>query len=111
MPSSHRIARLTDFPPGSRRVVAVGGVSVGVFHLKNGAGFRAYVDFCPHAGAPLCGGPLAAGPDGRPALRCPWHGWEFDLETGAHLRNPRCRLDALPVTVDDEGNVVVRLPG
>ena len=105
----HLVARVIDLPPGSRRVVTVNGVAVGRFHLANGNGFRAYVDFCPHAGAPLCGsGPLATGPDGRPVLRCPWHGWEFDLDTGVHVKNARCRLDALPVEVDEGGNVRVR---
>lgn len=108
---AHPIVPAASLPPGSHRVITVNGVAVGVFHLANGAGFRAYVDFCPHAGAPLCDGPPVAGPDGRPALRCPWHGWEFDLETGVHLRNPRCRLDALPVGVDDAGNLRVTVAG
>ena len=104
---SQAVARAVDFPPGSHRVVTVNGVSLGLFHLENGGGFRAYVDVCPHAGAPLCGSPPVAGPDGKLVLRCPWHGWEFDLATGAHRRNPRCRLDAVPVELDEGGNLVV----
>ena len=106
---SQAVARAADLPPGSHRVVTVGGVAIGLFHLGDGSGFRAYVDFCPHAGAPLCQGPPVAGPGGQPVLRCPWHGWEFDLGTGAHLQNPRCRLDAVPVEVNEAGNVVVRV--
>ncbi len=107
----HPVLPAAELPPGSHRVITVNGTAVGVFHLANGAGFRAYADFCPHAGAPLCDGPQVAGPDGRPVLRCPWHGWEFDLETGTHLRNSRCRLDPLPVGVNDAGNLIVTVTG
>ena len=35
-------------------------------------------------------------------IRCPWHGWEFDLETGRSLLEPeRIGLKVYPVTVED----------
>ncbi len=37
----------------------------------------------------------------RLSLRCPWHGWEFDLRTGAFVGNPRCTLDAYRVEIVD----------
>ena len=40
------------------------------------------------------------------SLRCPWHGWEFDLRTGAFVGNPRCTLDAFRVEIVD-GTVCV----
>ena len=47
------------------------------------------------------------GLEGR-VLRCPWHGWEFDLETGEKLFDPGCRarVKTYPVAVED-GVVVV----
>ena len=40
-------------------------------------------------------------------IRCPWHGWEFDLETGRSLLEPdRVGLKTYPVTVED-GDVVL----
>ena len=43
---------------------------------------------------------------GKRTLRCPWHGWEFDLESGACLDEPTLRAAVYPVRVD-EGRVLV----
>lgn len=35
-------------------------------------------------------------------LRCPWHGWEFDITTGRSIFNPhRTRVKAYDVTVEN----------
>jgi nitrite reductase (NADH) small subunit len=80
------------------RVVDVSGRPVGVISV--GDDFYAVSDRCPHMGASMCTGSLSGtlvpsdphvlqyGMDER-VLRCPWHGWEFDLETGRSLLEPR----------------------
>lgn len=87
------VSRVADFPDGERRLVEVNGRSVGVFRV--GERFYALSNVCPHQGGPLCLGRLArravsSGPgdarlveDRTVLLACPWHGWEYDLETGA----------------------------
>jgi 3-phenylpropionate/trans-cinnamate dioxygenase ferredoxin subunit len=36
-------------------------------------------------------------------LRCPWHGWEFDITTGRSIFNPhRTRVRAYEVTVEPD---------
>ena len=62
-----------------------------------GDGYRAYRNVCPHANAPLHTGRVMVG-----TLRCPWHGWEFDLATGQHVLQPACTLDACPVEVEGD---------
>ena len=63
----------------------------------------AYADRCPHRGAPmLAGGRIVTGlveGDGRlvsgplgSQVRCPWHKWDYDLETGKCVVDPRLRL-------------------
>ena len=47
----HIVARTTEIPPGSNKVVSVGGRDIVVFHV-NGE-FFALLNRCPHAGAPL----------------------------------------------------------
>jgi hypothetical protein len=41
-------------------------------------------------------------------LRCAWHGWEFEIETGRSLVDPRMRAKTFPITVED-GDVVVHI--
>ena len=86
------VCRFEDFPEGDRKIVKAGPRSIGVFNVEGE--FFAIRNRCPHQGGPLCLGRLSAwavatGPgkvtmDGPPRLvACPWHGWEYDLETGS----------------------------
>jgi nitrite reductase/ring-hydroxylating ferredoxin subunit len=85
------VAPERHFASGSRRIVNAGGRSIGVFRM--GDRFYGIRNRCPHQGAPLClgrvlgdavadvpGDPELSG--SRLLLACPWHGWEYDLETG-----------------------------
>lgn len=52
---------------------------------------------CPHHGAPLSEGTIEGG-----RVVCPWHGWSFDPETGAELRNPLGGATVYPLRVDGD---------
>ena len=83
------------------------------------AGFRrtGVLNVCPHEFAPVCLGRLGGttlpsapgewvwGREGE-ILACPWHGWEFDLFTGACLTDRR-RLRMYEVTVEDDQIIVI----
>jgi nitrite reductase/ring-hydroxylating ferredoxin subunit len=43
---------------------------------------------CPHLGGPLDATPVAGG-----CVRCPWHGYRFDLRTGRNLDGRALRLE------------------
>ncbi|HET6320124.1 MAG TPA: Rieske (2Fe-2S) protein [Chloroflexota bacterium] len=92
------VGTVDEIPPGSRKIVDVGGRSVGVFNVRGE--YFALLNRCPHQGGPLCRGNthglLVSGPVGqydyrRPGemLRCPWHGWEYDMRTGQSWFDPR----------------------
>jgi 3-phenylpropionate/trans-cinnamate dioxygenase ferredoxin subunit len=85
------VAPLRSFRPGERRIVDVGGRSIGVFRV--GENFYGIRNRCPHQGGPLCLGHLlgdaiadAPGSSARITdplrIACPWHGWEYDLDSG-----------------------------
>jgi nitrite reductase/ring-hydroxylating ferredoxin subunit len=91
------VARVADFPDGDRKILDVNGRSVGVFRI--GDTFYAMRNQCPHHHGPLCIGFImqravsdAPGQvemaDGVPLIACPWHGWEYDLETGQSWLGP-----------------------
>jgi 3-phenylpropionate/trans-cinnamate dioxygenase ferredoxin subunit len=91
------VGSLADLERDGRLIARLGGREVGVVRGPGGElhGLR---NRCPHHGAPLCRGKVSdrmAGAPGhyeltsREIMRCPWHGWEFDLETGRSLLEPR----------------------
>jgi len=103
---------------GEKRIVEGEGISIGVFNIKGE--FFAIKNVCPHAGAPLCQGHIQTthrpGEVGNfdPAfegriLRCPWHGWEFDIITGKGLYDERDRVATYPVEVGEDGKVRVKI--
>jgi nitrite reductase/ring-hydroxylating ferredoxin subunit len=113
-PERFALCREDELPIGERRIAAVDGLEIGVFNLSGR--LVAYRNLCPHQGAPVCQGrvggttlPSAPGEYvfGRHGsiLHCPWHGWQFDLETGEALGH-RARLGAVEAAIE-AGEVVV----
>ncbi len=114
------VCAAADLPPGQKRVVndPETGASIGVFNIDGE--FFALKNVCPHLGAPLCLGSVHAThrpsdvfefrPDlaGR-ILRCPWHGWEFDIVTGKALYDKNSRVATYPCRVDENADVVIDL--
>lgn len=97
-----RVGHTADVPAGEARVVDVEGKSLA---LCNVAGTYYAVDNdCPHRGGPLGEGDL----DG-PAVICPWHGWRWDVRTGANVNNPAVRIPCFAVTVEGD-ELFVDLP-
>ena len=59
---------------------------------------------CPHSLGPLEGTPCA-GESGRLEVRCPWHGYRFDVESGASCDGHALKLAPAPqLTVDPRGH-------
>ena len=86
--------KVSDFIEDEFRIVEVPGGSIGVVRTRNG--YFAVRNRCPHMGADVCLGTvtstmLPAGPfEFRLGLessvvRCPWHRWEFRIETGESI--------------------------
>lgn len=84
--------RVSEVPPGS--VLLIGDVAV--FSVEGG--FCATQARCPHRQGPLSEGTL----DGS-TVKCPLHGAEFNVWTGAVLRGPATQpLKTYGVTIDGE---------
>ncbi len=76
-----RVADKDELPEGRVKTVTAGTQSMALTHI-NGK-FTAMDNRCPHQGGPLGEGSIEVGEDGACWLRCPWHGWDFDPQTGA----------------------------
>ncbi|MEM7347646.1 MAG: Rieske 2Fe-2S domain-containing protein [Chloroflexota bacterium] len=108
--SKHIVATVEEIPVGSHKIVEIKGRSIGVFNV-NGE-FFALLNRCPHAGGALCEGTVTglrqAETPGNYSyqrqgeiVRCPWHGWEFDIKTGQSWFDPaKVRVKPYPVTVE-----------
>jgi 3-phenylpropionate/trans-cinnamate dioxygenase ferredoxin subunit len=103
------VAPVTEFPPGTRRIVRVGGREIGVFRV--GEDFYAVRNRCPHQGAPLCQGTIqprySSDVPGvithdatAPLVMCPWHGWQYDARTGEAFSPGDARVRSYGVTVE-----------
>jgi 3-phenylpropionate/trans-cinnamate dioxygenase ferredoxin subunit len=114
----HVVATVDEIPAGERKRVTVDGRDVVVFNVKGE--FLGLLDRCPHQGGSLCGGVLAgfvySDAPGEyhysragEFIRCPWHGWHFDLRTGQSWGDPervytkRFSVDATPGSALVEG--------
>jgi nitrite reductase/ring-hydroxylating ferredoxin subunit len=104
------VATIDEIAPGGRKIVEVAGRSIGLFNI--GGQFFALRNSCPHQGGPLCSGRLTGFISARvpgeysytrqgEMLRCPWHGWEFDIKTGQSWFDPaQMRVRSYQVTVE-----------
>jgi nitrite reductase/ring-hydroxylating ferredoxin subunit len=103
------VAPVASMPPGTQHRVEVNGRAIAIFNV-DGA-FFALRDVCPHQGAALSAGvvigEVTADRPGRYEycagrhVRCPWHGWEYDLRTGQSSYDPaRDRVRAYEVSVE-----------
>ena len=111
-----------DIPEEGRLVVDIGGQTVGIFRVKGR--LYAYENTCPHQGGPVCQGLIIpavrevvnseqvstgyAFDENEMRIVCPWHGYEFSIESGSHPAKAEIRLKGVPVS---EENGVVYVGG
>jgi nitrite reductase (NADH) small subunit len=109
----YRVCRVEDIPPGEKRTYSIKNVPIVVVHSQQGQ-FYAVYGRCPHQhgalGEGVLGGQTVAAQPGEAfqyiregeILRCPWHGFSFDVTTGACLAAPeRLRVKTYPLLIDE----------
>ena len=88
-----RVTGTTDVKSGQGIVVEVNGKTLAVFNV-DGA-FHAIDNTCIHRGGPLGEGDLEGS-----VVTCPWHGWQYDVTTGACVANPAAKVVRYEVKVE-----------
>lgn len=101
----------SDLPDGAQQVVTVKGREIAVFNV--GGKFYALLNRCPHEGASLAAGArVGLLESDRPGdyrytqigcfVKCPWHGWEYDIATGQSYCDPKdTKVKRFNVEVED----------
>lgn len=110
----YHICNVQDIPPGEKRSFTVKNIPLVLVHSKQGKLYAIY-GFCPHQRSPLAAGVLggltvAAGPGNTfdyiregEILRCPWHGFSYDVTTGTCLaETKKLRVKTYPVSIVDQ---------
>jgi nitrite reductase/ring-hydroxylating ferredoxin subunit len=85
--------------PGEAVRIEVNGIPVAIFNV--GGELRAIGARCTHVG-----GPLEKGAVTEHVVTCPWHGSQFNVDTGGVVRGPAATPEP-SFQVRLEGNVLV----
>ncbi len=110
------VCRREELEPGTMRAFKVGGPRIAVACLENSS-YRAIHDTCPHEMASLARGKVEKmwvsdevghyRRSERCVVVCPWHNFEFDVDTGLSLCEPgRMRVKTYPVDLESDEVVV-----
>jgi len=82
-----------EFPCGEK-VICVANVNGTITAMDN---------VCLHRGGPLGQGEIENG-----KVVCPWHGWQWDPQTGQAAHNPNAKLALYPLKVEN-GDVLIEI--
>lgn len=118
--TEYSVADADDISEGERIVVQLKGREIGIFNVDGE--FYAYTNWCAHQGGPCCEGNLTGTVYGEydrdtleqtlewsdedKILNCPWHGWEYEIDTGKCLSREGIRLPRHEVEVRGEEIIV-----
>lgn len=100
--TEHKLGSLAAVRAGQPTKAKIGKTPVAIFAC--GDDIIATNGRCPHAHGPLHEGEV----DGV-ILTCPWHGWEFNLQTGICEEDPELKLELYTVRIDGD-DIWVAIP-
>lgn len=94
-----KVAKKSQLEAGRGTIVEVEGNSIALFSIEGK--IFAIKNVCPHATGPVGEGDL----EGK-VVTCPWHGWQFDVTSGANQMNPEIKVETYPVKIEGEDVLV-----
>ena len=94
-----KVAKTSEIPAGSGKVIEVGGKTIAVSNCDGT--FYATDNTCLHRGGPLGEGALSG-----KTVTCPWHGWEYDVSTGACQMDASLKVQTFDVKVEGDDILV-----
>lgn len=112
----------SEVPEGGRLIIDLAGLdgaglTIGIFRFQGK--LYAYENRCAHEGGPVCQGKIVprvteiideggasrgfAFDEERLHIVCPWHGYEYDIQTGAHPGKASAKLRRVTVEENPSG--------
>jgi len=95
MPNFFKAARAADVQPGTGKTVSLEGKSLALFNVDGT--YYCTENTCVHRGGPLGEGVLEGA-----TVTCPWHGWQYDIDTGRCKTNPAAKISTYEVKVEGD---------
>jgi 3-phenylpropionate/trans-cinnamate dioxygenase ferredoxin subunit len=96
MPEFYKVAKVSEVPPGTKKLVEVDFVPVLLFNVQGE--FYAMEDVCTHDGGPLAEGWLSGD-----EIECPRHGARFCVKTGEPLCMPAVEaVEIYPIKLEGD---------
>lgn len=96
MQSLIKIADVHQIPLEGKCVVeGPNGEKIALFNLQGV--IYGLKNSCPHMGGPLGEGDIEEG-----LITCPWHGWQFDITSGACINMPGDDAQKIELTIVGE---------
>ncbi len=102
------VADAGDVSEGSAREFVVGEFVIAVF--RDEGNLYALDGLCAHQGGPVAKGALSKTDCGKTCVTCPWHGWQYELETGIQTVNRQPLQQTFPIRQRD-GRIEIRIDG
>lgn len=103
-----KVAALNDLLPGSQKIVKVKNAKVALIRQDNGK-ITAIGNACLHKGGPLGLGCITKKEDGT-YITCPWHGWEYNVETGKAPEGYHDQQAVYDVQIEDDDVLISEEP-
>ena len=97
------VASADELKRDQMKLVHVNNKRIVIGRTENG--YVAFDDHCTHKGGSLAGGMLICG-----TVQCPWHGSQFDVQTGAAVAGPATEGIRSYETREENGKVFLVVP-
>lgn len=102
-----KVASLSELPEGCSKIVKVNNSKVALFHF-NGK-ITAIGNACLHKGGPLGLGCIEK-KYGAMYVTCPWHGWEYNIETGKAPPGYEDQQSVYEIKIEDDSILISEEP-
>jgi nitrite reductase/ring-hydroxylating ferredoxin subunit/uncharacterized membrane protein len=97
------VGAVDDIGIDQMKLLRIGSLRIVIARTE--AGYAAFDDRCTHKGGPLADGVLVCG-----TVQCPWHGSQFDVQSGEVKHGPAGAAIRTYTVTSRDGRLILHLP-